>query len=112
MVDREPSHLLGRHVAPVPITVPGSVWPEASGARLLARGRLDPLRQAEVEDLDLTVLGDEEVLGLQVPVDDPSRARRRGPGRPGGRSPRPASGDRTCASLPRSVSPSRSSMTA
>ena len=44
------------------MTVPGSVWPEPVG--------LDSLRQAEVEDLQVAVPGDEEVLGLQVPMDD------------------------------------------
>ena len=54
------------------MTVPGSVWPEPVGALVSSPGRdgLDPLRQAEVEDLDVAVSRDEEVLGLQVPVDD------------------------------------------
>ena len=39
--------------------------------RLFLRGdRFHLLRQAEVEDLDVAVLRDEEVLGLQVPVND------------------------------------------
>ena len=45
--------------------------------RLIAGGRrLDPLRQAEVEDLDVPVLREEDVVGLQVPVDDPALVRR------------------------------------
>ena len=56
----------------VPITVPGCVWPETVGALVCLPGAALPivLRQAEIEDLDLAVLGDEEILGLQVPVDD------------------------------------------
>src|SRR4029453_12289473 len=38
--------------------------------------RLLQLRQAEVENLDPPVLGDEQVLGLEVPVDDPLLVRR------------------------------------
>ena len=41
------------------------------------RFRLRQLRQAEVEDLDAPVLRHEQVLGLQVPVDDPLLVRRR-----------------------------------
>ena len=60
------------------MTVPGSVWPSIRRrARLLARSDgLDPLRQAEVEDLDVAVPADEEVLGLQVPMDDALLVRR------------------------------------
>jgi hypothetical protein len=43
----------------VPMTVPGN--------------RLSQLRQPEVEDLDVAVLRDHEVLGLQIPVHDPGR---------------------------------------
>ena len=37
---------------------------------------LRELREAEVEDLDAAVLRDEDVLGLQVPVDDALLVRR------------------------------------
>ena len=72
MIDREAFHLLGRHVADRPHDRPGlRVARARRGARLLAGGNgLDPLGQAEVEDLDVAVSADEEVLGLQVPVDD------------------------------------------
>ena len=43
--------------------------------RLLFPGHLDP-GETEVEDLDPTLRGHEEVLGLQVPVDDPLLVRR------------------------------------
>ena len=49
--------------------VPGSVWPEHVGP-LILRHCLDSLRQAEVEDLQVAVSGDEEILGLQVAMDD------------------------------------------
>ena len=68
------AHLLGRHVAEgaeddAGLGAPGlgrKVGPARAGAF-----RLRQLGQAEVEDLDAAVLRDEEVLGLQVPVDDP-----------------------------------------
>ena len=104
VIDRESFHLLGRHVADRPHDRPGlRVSRVRRGARLLARGNgLDSLRQAEVEDLDVAVSRDEEVLGLQVPVDDAlSRAPRRGPWRPAARSPRPVFWrDRTRVELP------------
>ena len=54
------------------MTTPGSV--PAAGGKVGLRARafadLRQLGQAEVEDLDAAVLRDEEVLGLQVPVDD------------------------------------------
>ena len=74
---------------------------------------LRQLRQAEVEDLDAAVGGDEEVLGLQVAVDDPLVVRR-------GEALRDLERvvDRPCAarsgppaSVARSVSPSSSSWT-
>ena len=72
VIDREPFHLLGRHVAHRPHDHPGlRVARARRGARLLAlRDGLDPLRQPEVEDLEMAVSRNEEVLGLQVPVDD------------------------------------------
>ena len=58
VIDGQPPHLLGRHVAHRPHHRPGlRVARARRRARLLARGdRLDPLRQAEVEDLDVAVL--------------------------------------------------------
>ncbi len=78
VVDRESLHLLGRHVARGPHDRPGlRVALVRGSARLLARSDgLDPLRQAEVEDLDVAVPADEEVLGLQVPMDDALLVRR------------------------------------
>ena len=35
-----------------------------------ARERLNELGEAEVDDLDVTVLGDHDVGGFQIPVDD------------------------------------------
>ena len=54
------------------MTVPGCVGAAiAVGSdRLVLRDRLGQLGQAEVEDLDVAVLRDHQVLGLQVPVDD------------------------------------------
>ena len=72
MIDGQPSHLLGRHVSHrahhgARLRVAG----DRRGAGLFSRsGPPDVLRQAEIEDLDLAVPGDEEILGLQVPVDD------------------------------------------
>ena len=72
VIDRESLHLFGRHVARGPhdragLRVARARW----RARLLAGSDgLDSLRQAEVEDLQVAVPGDEEVLGLQVPMDD------------------------------------------
>ena len=72
VIDRKPLHLLGRHVAHRPHDHPGlRVARARRRARLLARrDGLDPLRQAEVEDLEVAVSRNEEVLGLQIPVDD------------------------------------------
>ena len=71
------------------------------------------LGKAEVEDLDVPVLRDEDVLGLQVPMDDAFLVRR-------GKALRDlegvvdglASAAAARSSFSRSVSPSRSSMTA
>ena len=70
-----PSHLLGRHVAErsqhdARLRAAPSPSAGSSGLPRLA-SLLRQLRQAEVEDLDPAVPRDEEVLGLQVPVDDP-----------------------------------------
>ena len=99
----------------MPITTPGSVA-ERDGRKVRrAGGVLDlrQLRQPEVEDLDAAVLRDEEVLGLQVPVDDALVVR-------GGETLRDLDGvvDRACdarggrrRAARRSVSPSSSSWT-
>ena len=73
------AHLLGRHVA--------ERAENDSGLGSLRRGRqvrllasetlgLRELGEAEVQDLDAAVLGDEEVLGLQISMDDPLLVRR------------------------------------
>ncbi len=83
----------------VPMTTPGSV-PRGAVGRFVcgcARGlRLGQLREAEVEDLDSPVGGDEDVFGLQVPVHDPLLVRRGETGRDGARVlERPADRERT-----------------
>ena len=109
-----PAHLLGRHVADRP-----------EDHSRLGRGRrrrqvrlllpallgVRQLREAEVEDLDPAVLRDEEVLGLQVPMDDPLLV---GGGEAVGDLQRVVEalrGESSAREHPRSVSPSRSSMT-
>ena len=59
----------------VPRTVPGCVASIAVCAREpeSRRRRGYELGQAEVEDLDEPVLRDHQVLGLQIPMDDPGR---------------------------------------
>ena len=53
------------------MTVPGSVWPRSRRRVGLVVGRgFDALGQAEVQDLDVAVVRDEDVVGLQVAVDD------------------------------------------
>ena len=67
------AHLLGRHVADGAEHDAGSV-PRVCGRAGLVDGRdrvrLRQLGQAEVEDLHAAVVGDEEVLGLEVAMDD------------------------------------------
>ena len=61
------------------MTTPGSV-PRGGGRQvrdLAALLGVRELGEAEVEDLHAAVVGDEDVLGLQVPVDDPLLVRRR-----------------------------------
>ncbi len=61
------------------MTIPGSV-PAAVGGHVGRDSlRLDvgQLGEAEVEDLHAAVPGDEDVLGLEIPVDDPLLVRRR-----------------------------------
>jgi len=73
MVDRLAAGLLRRHVLDRP--------DEGAGARRAARDRR-PVRevvertghelgQAEVQDLDQAVFRDHQVLGLEIPVNDP-----------------------------------------
>ena len=77
VVDRESLHLLGRHVARGPHDRPGLRVARAGWRHLLVGSHcLDSLRQAEVEDLQVAVSGDEEILGLQVTMDDPLAVRR------------------------------------
>ena len=78
MIQRAPPHLLGRHVAQR-----SHHDARLRVLRLRRRARfvagllvLGPLRQTEVEDLQVAVFRDEEVFGLQVSVDDPLLVRR------------------------------------
>ena len=87
-----PAHLLGRHVAHRPEHDAGlRAAGDGAHVRLAALVLLGlELRETEVEDLDPAVLRQEQVLGLQVPVDDPLLVRRREPvGRSGRRSRSP-----------------------
>ena len=61
--------------------MPGSVRGGRPSARrpLVDRAAVGQLRQAEVEDLDAAVAGDEDVLGLEVAVDDALLVRGRQP---------------------------------
>ncbi len=79
VIDREPARLLRRHVPDRPHHLAGlRLALDRRGLGRLAGFRgLDPLRQPEVQDLDVTVPRDEHVLGFQVPVDDPVLVRRR-----------------------------------
>ena len=75
-VDRQTSELFGGHVADRPHDHAGI----GAGNRFHTRGRLvwnDLTRQAEVEDLHLPVLQQEDVLRLQVPMDQASGVRGR-----------------------------------
>src|SRR6266508_3892703 len=76
-IDRLPARLLGRHVADGPHHGPGLCLlldgRRQAGSLLLRRD--EELGQTEIENLDETVLGDHDVFGLQVPVDDPRRIR-------------------------------------
>ena len=116
VIERKSAHLFGRHVADGSHHRAGLRQARGRrGARLLDRGgRLDPLGQAEVEDLDVAVPARRRRSRASGRGGRrPSRARRRGPGRSAARTRRPASGRRSPASsFERSVSPSSSSMTA
>ena len=80
MIDRQSTHLLGRHVADR----------AKYDTRLRRRGRrhhrargfgpwliLRQLRQTEIEDLDPAILGHEHVLGFEIAMRDPLLMRRR-----------------------------------
>ena len=72
VIDRQTPNLLGGHVAhrAHDRTGPGhaGVGPRA---RLVLGPGARALGESEVEDLDLSVSGHEDVLGLQIAVDDP-----------------------------------------
>ena len=57
-IERQPPHLLGRHVAELPL----------EDARLRLASLARRLRDAEVDDLDLAVVGQEHVLRAHVAV--------------------------------------------
>src|SRR5262245_23005314 len=40
--------------------------------RIVWRVRVDHLRQTEIENLDASILGDEQVVGLDITMDEPS----------------------------------------
>ena len=73
VVHREPAHLLRRHVGDGPEDHAGLGRTRQRRRSRVAGicGQRDLARQAEVEDLDVAVFRDEDVLGLEVPVDDP-----------------------------------------
>src|SRR5262249_3949200 len=65
-IDRQLAHLLGREV-------PGGTeygTGDRQLGRVLALHRLEQLGQAEVEDLQVTARGDEDVLWFEIAVDD------------------------------------------
>ena len=72
-VDGPAARLLRRHVSDGPHHRAGARRRRDVGALLGLV--LQELREAEVEDLDDAVLRDHDVLGLQVPVDDPGGVR-------------------------------------
>jgi len=80
-VDASPLHLFRRHVRWSPDDVPrlgeGTLL-LPSGCFRQVRG-LDELRQSPVQNLHRPVLLDDDVVGLQVPVDDAPRVGRREP---------------------------------
>ena len=99
-IDPPAFRLFGRHVRRrCQPRSPTSVNGEVAVARLTRPRPGRQLRQAEVEDLDPAVAGDDQVRRLQVAVHDPGfvcpwRARRRSARRSGApaRSPRPLAG--------------------
>ena len=70
MVGLLAADLLGRHVTDRAETDPGPLWSVSVGCRESPTGCRALAGQAEVEDLDAAVAGQEDVLGLQVAVDD------------------------------------------
>src|SRR5262249_24602663 len=64
---REPAHLLGRHVTKLAL----------EHTRLRSHGAADRLGDAEIDELDLTVIGHEHVLRRHVSMDDAQRLARR-----------------------------------
>ena len=73
VIDRQPAHLLGGHVADRPDHLPCGRWRRFIGRGPAVRVPVGESRQAEVEDLDAALVGDEHVLGLDVAVDDALR---------------------------------------
>src|SRR5215469_9852452 len=81
MIRNVPAHLLGRHVAYSAHDDArlGSVVTDSGGIFKRALPRLSQLGQAEVQDLDLAIVGDEQILWLQIAMDDSSFVRGREP---------------------------------
>ena len=82
MIGGEAAHLLGRHVADGAehhrqAAVPGDSVGSVAGIDRRVGAVLEQLGQAEVQNLDAAVGGDEEVLRLQVAMDDALLVRRR-----------------------------------
>ena len=78
MIGGPAAHLLRRHVAHRAEDDAGAGL-RRRGSRRLADAdslRVDQLGQAEVEDLDAAVIGEEDVVGLEVAVNDPLVVRR------------------------------------
>ena len=113
LIGRLALDLLRRHVAERAHDDAGSVGRREIRLRAALTLGLRQLREAEVQDLDPAVVGHEQVLGLQVPVDDPLLVRRRQPVRDLDRVVRGlAHRDRAARrARARSVSPSSSSVT-
>ena len=65
--------LLRRHVAERPHHDPGC---GGGGSRRIRERKIEAASQAEVEDLDLAVIGQEHVLGLEIAMDDALVVRR------------------------------------
>ena len=113
MIAGRPANLLGRHVAQRPDQS------RVGGARPRRRvvspraGHLHRLASPKSRIFTCPSLGVEQVLGLQVPVDDPLLVRgRQAPGDLQRVVDRLSARSGPASSTPRSVSPSRSSMTA
>ena len=78
MVDGLAAYLFGRHVAGRPHHQAG-IGSRSQSLVPLGRPRLAlcQLREAEVQNLDSSVFGDEEVFGLEIAMDDALVVRRR-----------------------------------